>query len=596
MPWTPPESAKTFGFRPLDKGVILSQASQTLPDGAFVQLDNIIANKEGPRRRPGFETFAGGATVPYRHIDIMTVIAPDGSLVTFFLTDKCLYTVNARTGFTEVAWAYNTGTITVSGASVIGTGTAWTTNDIQPGDLIRVGSEETEVIEVTGAGAITIEAGSLTDGAGLTYSIQRTFSPGTLNAPTWVKTPSRVAIADGKHQLLGVDISAITIGYWTTNPAKQPPNGAVVPAVVGYFSDRVYQGNVIDPVDGTQRARILWSTLADETDFSFPENYMDVPYSGGSLLRILGLNKYLMLYFDDAIYTGYPTNYPTLPFRFERRETGGIGIAGVRAVTAYLGGHFLIGQNDFYYTDGEVVKPIGDPIAKELMATLEYPEWSYCCPDPLNFNILFGVSGTSEKIERIWRLDYRSNSWSRDPISTEMIANPRINSALSWDELTGTWDTLGDTYSSWDTIRIRDSQRRVIIENADALWRGSLDGELDFGNSPVEITLVTKDHDFDDPDSLKVFTRFGVKIDSGALLGGNVVFNAWVSVNRGRSFKSVGVITIPADKDEGYVNFRATGSTLRVKLTSTSQVTSYYLAEYTLRAIGFGEELDVSTH
>lgn len=596
MPWTPPESAKTFGFRPLDKGVILSQASQTLPDGAFVQLDNIIANKEGPRRRPGFETFAGGATVPYRHIDVMTVIAVDGSIVTFLLTDKCLYTVNARTGFNEIAWAYSTGTITVSGASVTGAGTAWTTNDIRPGDLIRVGTEETEIIEVTGAGAITIEDGSLTDGAGLTYSIQRTFSPGTLNAPTWAKTPDRIAIADGKHQLLGVDISALTIGYWTTNPAKQPPNGAIVPAVVGYFSDRVYQGNVIDPVDGTQRARILWSTLADETDFSFPENYMDVPYSGGSLLRILGLNKYLMLYFDDAIYTGYPTNYPTLPFRFERRETGGVGLAGVRAVTAYLGGHFFVGQNDFYYTDGEQVKPIGDPVAKELMATLEYPEWSYCCPDPLNFNVLFGVSGSSEEIERIWRLDYRSNSWSKDPIATEMISNPRINSSLTWDELTGTWDTLGDTYSSWDTIRIRDSQRRVILENADALWRGSIDGNLDFGNSPVDVTIVTKDHDFDDPDGLKVFTRFGLKIDFRSDLGDNVIFNVWVSVNRGRSYKSVGTIVIPTTKDEGYVNFRATGSTIRVKLTSSSQVASYYISEYTLRAIGFGEELDVSTH
>lgn len=596
MPWTPPESAKTFGFRPLDKGVILSQSSQTLPDGAFVQLDNIIANKEGPRRRPGFEEFAGGATTPYRCIDILTALASDGSLVTFLLTNKVLYTVNARTGLTEIAWAYDTGTITVSGATVTGTGTAWTTNDIQPGDLIRVGTEETEIIEVSGAGTITIESGGLTDGAGLSYSIQRTFSPGTLNAPTWAKTPSGLAIADGKHQLLKVDLIALTIDYWTTNAGKQPPNGAVIPAVVGYFSDRVYQGNVIDPVDGTQRARILWSTLADETDFSFPENYTDLPYSGGSLLRIIGLNKYLMVYFDDAIYTGYPTNYPTLPFRFERKETGGIGLGGVRAVTAYLGGHFFIGQNDFYFTDGDQLKGIGDPIAKDLMQTLEYPEWSYCCPDPLNFNILFGVSGTSAKIERIWRWDYRSNSWSRDPISTEMLSNPRVNSALTWDELTGTWDTLGTTYSSWDTIRVRDSQRRVIIENAGAIWRGSLDGRLDFGNAPVQVEIVTKDHDFDDPDGLKVFTRFGLKIDSYTLLTNTLTFNVYVSKDRGRTYKSAGILTIPIGKDEGYVNFRATGSTLRIRLTSTSEVLSYYIAEYTLRAIGFGEELDTSTH
>lgn len=596
MPWTPPESAKTFGFRPLNKGVILSQSSQTLPDGAFVQLDNIIANKEGPRRRPGYNSFVNGATVPYRKVDVMTVLPPSGIAISILLTNKSLYLIDPNVGYTEVDWSYSTGLVNVSGGLVTGVGTAWDINDIKVGDIIRIGAEETEIVNVVGATELVISDGSLTPGTGLSYSIQRTFSPGTSNAPVWVKTIDKIAIADGKHELLGFNLSSLTLGYWISDPGKQPPNGAVIPATVGYFGDRVFQANIVDPVDGTKLSRILWSTLADEADFSFPENYMDLPYSGGPILRVLGLSKYLMVYLTDAIYTGYPTNFPTLPFRMEHRETGGIGLVSAYAVTAFLGGHFFVGQNNFYFTTGDEIQSISDAISNEIAQTMEYPEFSYCCPDPSNFNVVFGVSGPSEVVERIWRWDYRSKSWSRDPVSTQMISNPQINASTPWDDLTGAWDDIGSRFSSWNSIRVRDTQRLLVIESGDALWRGSLSSLQDYGNSPVAVTIVTKDHDFEDPDSLKTWLRFGLKVDSYTAIYATIVFAVSISTNRGISYKSVGNITIPVGKDEGYVNFRATGSTLRVKLTSSSFAPSYYISEYTIRAIGFGEELDVSTH
>lgn len=594
MPWEAPRSAKSIPVRPLDKGMMLNSSSQVIPDGAFLTLENMIASKEGPKRRPGYEDIASGQVLSYRPIDMLTLVAPSGDLVALLLTSHSLYRVDMRTGYTEVPWAYNSGTITIYGGTVTGLGTFWRDNDIQSGDLLRVGGLEVEILTVSSNTAMVINTGVLSDGSGISYSIQRTFQPGILNSPTWAATPFRVAIADGKHKLLGYDLNTGTLGYWTTVAGKDPPNGAVIPAVVSYFSDRVYQGNIIDPVEGEVRSRILWSTLADDTDFSVAANYMDLPYSGGNLMGILGLGDLLMFYYDDAVYAGYPTNYPNLPFRPVRLETGKIGLVSTRGVGAYLGGHMFVGQNDFYFTDGKEIKGLGDPIARELLPTMENPGWSYVAADVLNSSVLFGVSDIDDKISRIWRMDSRTGAWSYDPISTEMITNPIVNAALAWDTLTGSWDDLGTTYASWNKMAILDTQRRVIVESGRQLWRESIDGAVDFGSASVPVVIETKDHDFGDPDSSKTFVWLSLKIDWNNVLTDTLMFNVSVSTNRGRTWKSGGTMYIAAGHDEGWVNFRATGSTMRFKLTSSSGVGSYYISEYTLRVVKLGDELDMS--
>lgn len=596
MPWTPPESAKTFGFRPLSSGMVLSQPSQAAPEGSFLILQNFVANLEGPRKRPGYDSFAGEDTLPYDPVDVMTAVNSNGVSVTLVLTRKTLFTVDPRVGFTEVAWGYSTGTITVSGASVTGSGTSWSSQNLSAGDLIRVGTEEASIVSVNSDTSITIASGSLTNGAGLSYSIQRTFSPSYLNSPTWCKTVDRIAIADGKHELISYDIDAGTMDLWTTDPAKEPPNGAVIPSVVAFAGDRVFQANIVDPVDGVVSSRILWSTLADETDFSFPENYTDIPYSGGDIIRLLGLQDNLVVYFDNAVYMGYPTNYPTLPFRFVSLDTSNLGLVAPYAVTSWFGGHFYVSQNGIYFLNKESTKLISSNIHKLLKLNLSDSGNSYAVADPENRSIMFGISDASGYISRIWRFDPETQGWSYDTTTTLCMANPQVSSSNTWDSSSGTWDSPGYSTPTWNGVRIDDTQRRVIVESGMKLWRSSAAAPLDFNTEVIATIIETVDHDFGDIDGLKVFTRFGIKIDSPAPRSGPLVFNVSVSSNRGYTYRSVGPLTIPSAKDEGYVNFRVTGSTLRVKLESALQIQEYSVSEYSIRVIGFGEELDVSTH
>jgi hypothetical protein len=594
--WQPPSSAQSLPFRPLDKGVILDRPGQVVPDGGFSKLENFIANKEGPKRRPGFAQYAGGDTVPYPMVDYITLWKTDGGQVSLLLTEKTLWRVNPISGFTEVEWIKDdTNTITVAAGAITGSGTTWASADIRIGDLIRTADGEARIVSINSDTLLQVDQSTLVNGAGQTYAIQGTFSPGEIELPDWTIFNDFLLIADGKHPLLKYDAVAETISYWVDAPAKEFGGEEFIPGCVSGFLDRVWCGWVKTGTDGNKRQRILWSGLADPTDFNFPTNYLDLPYVNGALRRLVPLADQLAAYFDDAVFLGTQTNYPLLPLRFDRVETGGIGIVGSKAVIPYLGGHFWIGQDDMYLLTQQGPQRIGSPIVKQSIKTCQVPSRCYVAADPWNFNIVFGFPVLDRFMERLWRYDYRSKSWSMDGITTYMIANPVVNTSIEWDDLTGIWDNLGDDFPSWDSIKLEDPRKFLFLEQNGSIWKQTEYGDLDFTTDSIAAILETKDHDFDDPDGVKTITRFGIKLEWDVPPTVAVTFAAAVSVNRGITWKPVGNLIVGTGRDEGYVNFRATGSTFRIRLTTTTRVTSYYVAEYTIRACGGGEELDVST-
>ena len=678
MAFTPvPDSVENATIRPLDKGMHVEVSGQNVPDGGFIDLRGFIGGLEGPKRRPTFSPYAAGQVTKYNHVDYATIWQTTGAQVSILITEKTLYKVNPITGVTEVAWAYSTGTITVSGTTVTGSGTAWNTNDIMAGDVIRVGTEEAVVLSVGGATSITLEAATLTNGSGLSYSIQRTFAGGTNPMIDWAIFENKMLIADGKRPLMVYDPVTDTIGYWTTDGANKiltastaitsagtiavsgsavtgsstawttptvplpgdtltvngysdtiasvtdathivldhtgliPVTAAgasyaitrmvgidFVPNAVGAMSDatvglnRVWVGYTYDATDGTQRQRIRWSALADPTDFSVSTNYLDLPYVWGRVLKIAQLGGTLAVYFDDAIFLGYTTNSTLLPLDFRKVETGGIGLVGVKAVCSYLGGHFYVGTDDIYFLAAGSTAPkrIGVPIVKETLKKCKRKDRIYATIDPENYRVLFGFPKATAYIETIASFDYRTESWALDDFQTYAIGNPSINFSTSWDALTGTWDTLVGTDGTWDGLTWAAQDRSLFVEHSLSIQSQSSSGSLDFATTPVSASFTTPDHDFTMAEYSKVWVRFGVKIDYETPPLNPVVFSVQGSTNKGRTWKSLGLLTVPVGRDEGSVAFRMLGSSCRFKLTTNSTVTPYYISEYSMRARKVGSE------
>lgn len=672
-----PSQVKSLIVRPLDKGIHKEVPSQDIPDGGFTNVEGMIGSKNGPRRRPAYTSFAAGGAAKYNPTDLATIWKTDGTQISLMFTEKTLYQVNPLTGVAEIAWAYSTGTITVSGTSVTGSGTAWNTNDILPGDVIRVSTEEAVIATVVDATHLTLVSATLTNGSTLSYSIQRTFSGGANVMPDWVVFQNKLLIADGKRPLMKYDPTSGTISYWTTSASKKilatltnmystgtvsvtgtamvgsgttwttnvvagdtvrigiyedtvasvtdntnivlshsgviPTQAAgtsyaiwrkvgidCIPCCVAVVNDptvglnRVWLGCTYDATDGWKRQRIRWSALADPTDFSISTNYVDLEYISGAVRKLLQFGTTLAAYFDDAIFVGSQTNYPLLPLDFRRVESGGMGLVGSKAVTTFVGGHFYVSQDDIYFLAyGQMVpERIGTPIISDVLRNCNDPRYVYTTIDPQNTRIVFGFPTTSTRISVLYSFDYRAKCWTKETVDTTMIANPLVQTSVTWDSLTGSWNALIYT---WDNLSFSAQFRSFYIEHNKALWQLSLGGTSDPGSIAIQTILETKDHDFGEADYLKSVVRLSLKVEDSIARSVDLLFSVEVSTDRGRTWKSVGILNIPSTEDEGCINFRSKGSTFRARLTSSSLVAPYEVTEYGLRARAVGEELSFGT-
>jgi hypothetical protein len=169
-------------------------------------------------------------------------------------------------------------------------------------------------------------------------------------------------------------------------------------------------------------------------------------------------------------------------------------------------------------------------------------------------------------------------------------------SALTWDTLTLTtqeWDAWGVDYPSWDSMAgILGTNKDVFMFNDASLYIFE-DATQDAGSINISAEFTTPDFDMGLPDTRKTWYRFGLKLEEPATTA--LDFAVYGSVNKGVTWKlltSNKQLTIDADEDEGFVNFRLTGSLCRFKLVCSTATRSYTISEYTFRYKARGTEFD----
>lgn len=169
---------------------------------------------------------------------------------------------------------------------------------------------------------------------------------------------------------------------------------------------------------------------------------------------------------------------------------------------------------------------------------------------------------------------------------------------------TGKVYQLVDQDSTYAALSVYDSYSEIqpaapdvktlYLGKGDILHYFQTGGSYDEGGAGPTVTLTTGDLDLDLPDTKKVWTRFSLKLED--YVDNEVGFSAYVSVNRGRTWKSLGTLYIRADHDEGFLTFRTVGSIARFKLTSGSQVEPYTVNEIVVRARPMGTDIPGRTN
>lgn len=449
---------------------------------------------------------------------------------------------------TRFPGSYNDGTVTCAGTTTVtGTNTLWVTSGlVSSGGTIEFNHDGTQhtIATVNSDTQITLTA------AGPTYT-----------GVSYIIFPSS-----------GVTYIRATCGI----------------SYQGY----VFLANTLDNIDGTKTTRIYFSTQLDMRDFSYPTNYLDLPQFSGEIRRLKRLGNALLIYLDIAVIVALPTNMPEAPLDTTTvLETNGNGLIGMKAVTSGINCHYAVFQDDIYMVTLQGVVPLDMAVRQDTIVKCQQLWRVYAATDPNTFRAVFGFPTTSNYMDNLWSYEYRTRQWSVEPTSTLMIASTLSDASVVWSDasLNVYWNdaTMDVTWSSFGSI---PSLRTFYVENGYYLWATSSGATADPTTASVEGIIETADMDFDLPNTLKFFRRLSARVRSVPDHSGLITFTTQYSVNGGISWRPAGTLRIRDGYDEGYVNFLATGSQIRFRLTTDSVMTPYWLTELVVRSALVGQE------
>ena len=610
--------------RPL-LGIDWNSSELDLKPGSFLDLQNLVVRPKGLYRIPGYDTFINGAAWSPADVPCLLITGWGGNGVQypFLFTENYIFLASWSTGFTLCPWLYSTGTASTSGTAVTGTGTFWKTLGINPGDIFTINSTNYIIASVNTDTSITLttSAGSNTTRA---YSITRYLGAGTRAIVDACQVNDLtlgqylVATSPG-NQPVAITPQTQAITNLIPSAAKQPSSGAFNAQACAYMVGRIFMGNLNDGSNGLARTRIRWSKATDTTDFSDPTAYIDLmsqasAFSGG-VQRMVPLGTMLVVYLDDAIFVGTPSNTPNLPLAFQQLPSGSVGLVGSRAVASIILpraeeniwgvntiGHFFVGFDNVYFLSASnlSLEPIGSKILRESLAKCQYPNRIQVATDWPRRRVRFGFPQSNPYIEKIFEYDWETKEWSYEVRTTWMIADLPISNAwapvqmqdvLGNNMMTLTGDSMNLSYGTASAFT-----RTHFVENAGALWSNSYNENAinpDGSSNPISIT--TPDYDEGAPGMVKFWRMLRLKISWEPETPPTVpiTFNVSVSMNRGQTWRPIGSSTVLPGNDEAYLNFRATGPHIRFLITSNAPVTPYYIAEISRLASLRGVQTDI---
>jgi hypothetical protein len=579
--------------------------------GSLLDAQNVVVRPKGLYRIPGYDSFLSSAAwIPADNPCIMASgWGTNGVQYPFLFTENYIFLCSWTNGYVRVPWTYSAGTISTTGTAAVGIGTLWKTLGINTGDSITIAGVTYLIDLVNSDTSLTLHtsAGSQSTQA---YSISRLLGAGN-NSTVDSCEVQDITLGDylvataPNNQMVMIIPPTQAVSNLTATAAKQPASGGFMANCCAYFVGRVFAGNLQDGSLGSARTRIRWSKTTDTTDFSDATAYIDLLSQGsgfsGSIQRMMPMGTLLVVYLDDAIFVGSPSNTPNLPLSFQQLPTGRIGIAGPRAVSSLMlprteentygintTGHFFVGFDNVYFLSSSslALEPIGNRIVRESILRCLYPNRIQTSVDWQRKRVRFGFPRSGPNIENIFEYDWETKEWSYEFRNTWMLADPLltppVNVVMTTVTLVTMTTVLGISMSpspSANTIL-----RAHYIEQNGRLWNSSTnENAVNPDGTANPIQIETMDYDEGAAGMVKFWRMLRLKIsyDPETIPNIDIVFAISISLDRGRSYRPIGNMTIKQGNDEGYVNFRATGPHIRFLITSVSAVTPYYITELT---------------
>jgi len=597
--------------RPL-LGIDWMSSPLALKPGALLDAQGVVVRPRGLYRNAAYEATAGG--LAWSPADNPVLLAgawgSTGIQYPYLFTENYQFLISG--GYSQKTWTYTTGTVTTTGnTTVTGTGTFWKTYGIQVGDTITIAGVTYTIAVVTSDTVLTTTV-NVPAAAGVGYTITRlahSQSPYMTDAcqATDITKGAMLVVANFGNQLMELTPSTGACANLTAATVKQPSTGGIQAECIAYFVGRLWAGHLIDGTNGELRQFIRWSKATDLEDWSDPTAYINLLAQGsafsGAVRRLVPMGTVLLAYLDDAIIIGSPSNTPNLPLAWQQIPSGGVGVAGPRAIANMvlpreetnlwginIAGHFFVGPDNIYFLSASnmTIQPVGNRVVRESILKCQVPSRIQAAVDWPTRRVRFGFPRASNYIENIFDFDWETKEWSYEARRTWLLGDPFLSYYLSVTPM-GTV-AGGYTMCLVDATTVMTASatgaaataRGHYIESSGVLWQN-------IGNqvatnpdgSPMSVNIDTQDFDEGAPGIVKFWRMMRMKIAWDPLYppAMNIVFSVSISMDMGQTWRSIGNLTIRQGETEGWINFRATGPHIRFRLASSTPVTPYSIVE-----------------
>lgn len=521
-------------LRPLNGGMVRNLPSNGLPPGAFLRLQNYRVHEYGIRRRGGLRPFNSNAgtdaleDIQDKIYDLIFFYPEAGAEPQMLaLTDKHLYLLDSTNKATVIepstTEAFTVSTNTASQAEVeeitLTFPVTTETLDYDRGFKVYVqdGANPNVLLGTTfgagstGGGVGTLDV-TLTDElrnsgvtlgqfVGDTLKVVPSFITEVKFGPKFAMAPSPSSGIPGYVLITDQSNSRVWQYDGTALTEFVPSNVNYLTSakIVTYFEDRMWFGNTVE-VDGQHLQRIRWSD-AFNYDTVQAASYIDLPYGEGELLNLVPMGPLLIAYYEDAIYMGRQTNVLGLPYRFQKLETGNMGLVASRAIIPWQDGHYFVGQDNIYSLSGTTaLQAIGSPILSESLeytkelGLLEYTQVEH---DPYAESICFlfpdvefGDSPIDGSATRLWRFSYKVDKWSYDEVN--FVNSEKTQPAFLYSGLAPSrFFILGRSWEDWIGEDPAETPENVEQDIWSKKWIPNLDGDFGVGDAETFYSFNT---------------------------------------------------------------------------------------------------------
>jgi len=604
----------TVVLRPLTGGMRTDKSSLETPVGSFRTLKGYDVRQRGPRRIDGKVPFLPNP-VPFwfageQVTDLLYYWGTDDQQYNVAITNKCLYNIefaNTTSAYGTVWWQRDYQVSTYVGATKLLTFKTYNaaTDGVRVGDSVVFSTIPDTAYAITNVAGtvVTLEVDPLVLHPGLViadtpFNVIKVFqcdAPDYVDYTSFARSTEAWTIfvdgsPDGIYRYNGGYLQPFPLHFPGT-PDTPSYNAA---KTVMYYGGRLYFGNVL-LTGATYRQRTVWTEVLDLQETP-ADAYQDMDETPGQILKLVGLGSLAFCYFNDAAYYGRQTNLAGLPYSFTRLDTGGVGLAGIRAASTFLDGQLFVSSDDIYYvTPSAGISPIGMPVLAGSVkrsydaGTLDRTQVKVDVPRQ---RVLIGFCFGDNYFQEIYAFNYTTKAWSfwaQEHVTAfntlsfaDEIQYDDIDPADDYADYTDVpYSALGTAFADRMCTFVDPAGYLNVLEFcalADTLAGGS--------TVPVDCVIETGDMDFEMPDMTKTITELRVKVSNAENPRTQPIsFVVTGSLDRGDSWKALGNLVIPSSKSEGSVGFRLTGSHVRFRLTSASVVEPYELTEMTLRVV-----------